>query len=114
MRTLRSYGEGNQTRSFCYVSDLVNGLMRLMETADDVSGPVNLGNPVEFPIRQLAEMVIALTGSSSKIVHRPLPEDDPSFGNPNTVTGLIETDGISRSPRVRHDGLCWCGSGGFA
>jgi UDP-glucuronate decarboxylase len=71
------YGEGNQTRSFCYVSDLVDGLMRLMETADDVTGPVNLGNPVEFTIRQLAEMVIALTGSSSKIVHRPLPEDDP-------------------------------------
>jgi UDP-glucuronate decarboxylase len=71
------YGEGNQTRSFCYVDDLVDGLIRLMETPDDVTGPVNLGNPVEFTIRQLAEMVIALTGSSSKIVSRPLPEDDP-------------------------------------
>jgi UDP-glucuronate decarboxylase len=71
------YGEGNQTRSFCYVSDLVDGLMRLMETPDDVSGPVNLGNPVEFTIRQLAETVISLTGSSSKIAYRPLPEDDP-------------------------------------
>jgi UDP-glucuronate decarboxylase len=71
------YGEGNQTRSFCYVSDLVGGLMRLMETPDDVSGPVNLGNPVEFTIRQLAETIIALTGSSSKIAYRPLPEDDP-------------------------------------
>jgi UDP-glucuronate decarboxylase len=71
------YGEGNQTRSFCYVDDLVDGLMRLMETPDDVTGPVNLGNPVEFTIRQLAETVIALTGSSSKIVYRPLPEDDP-------------------------------------
>jgi UDP-glucuronate decarboxylase len=71
------YGEGNQTRSFCYVSDLVDGLMRLMETPDHVSGPVNLGNPVEFTIRQLAETVISLTGSSSKIAYRPLPEDDP-------------------------------------
>jgi len=71
------YGEGSQTRSFCYVDDLVDGLIRLMETPDDVTGPVNLGNPVEFTIRQLAETVIELTGASSKIVHRPLPEDDP-------------------------------------
>src|SRR3977135_3875424 len=71
------YGSGEQTRSFCYVDDLVDGLMRLMETPEEVTGPVNLGNPVEFTIRQLAETVIALTGSSSKIVHRPLPEDDP-------------------------------------
>jgi UDP-glucuronate decarboxylase len=71
------YGEGNQTRSFCYVNDLVDGLIRLMETPDEVTGPVNLGNPVEFTIRQLAEMVISLTGSSSKIAYRPLPEDDP-------------------------------------
>ncbi len=71
------YGEGNQTRSFCYVDDLVDGLKRLMGTPDDVTGPVNLGNPVEFTIRQLAESVVGLTGSSSKIVYRPLPEDDP-------------------------------------
>jgi UDP-glucuronate decarboxylase len=71
------YGEGNQTRSFCYVDDLVDGLIRLMDTPDDVTGPVNLGNPVEFTIRQLAELVVELTGSSSKIVYRPLPEDDP-------------------------------------
>src|SRR6266702_4473102 len=71
------YGDGNQTRSFCYVDDLVEGLMRLMETPDEVTGPVNLGNPNEFSIRQLAEAVIELTGSSSKIVYRPLPEDDP-------------------------------------
>src|SRR5256885_6966037 len=61
------YGTGNQTRSFCYVSDLVDGLMRLMQTAEEVTGPVNLGNPVEFTIGQLAETVISLTGSSSKI-----------------------------------------------
>jgi UDP-glucuronate decarboxylase len=71
------YGDGNQTRSFCYMDDLVDGLIRLMGTPDDVTGPVNLGNPVEFTIRELAESVIGLTGSSSKIVYRPLPEDDP-------------------------------------
>src|SRR6201991_1222814 len=69
------YGEGRQTRSFCYVEDLVEGLIRLIETPDDVTGPVNLGNPVEFTIRQLAELVIELTGSSSKIVFNPLPQD---------------------------------------
>jgi UDP-glucuronate decarboxylase len=77
------YGEGSQTRSFCYVDDLVTGLIGLMETPDDVTGPVNLGNPVEFTIRQLAEMVIDLTGSSSKIVFRPLPQDDPKQRRPD-------------------------------
>jgi UDP-glucuronate decarboxylase len=71
------YGEGNQTRSFCYVDDLVEGLIRLMETSGKVTGPVNLGNPTEFTIRELADLVIELTGSSSKIIFRPLPEDDP-------------------------------------
>jgi UDP-glucuronate decarboxylase len=71
------YGEGNQTRSFCYVDDLVEGLIRLMETAGKVTGPVNLGNPAEFTIRERADRVIDLTGSSSKIIFRPLPEDDP-------------------------------------
>ena len=71
------YGEGSQTRSFCYVDDLVEALLRLMNTPHDVTGPVNLGNPAEFTIRQLAEMTISLTGSTSKIVHRPLPQDDP-------------------------------------
>ena len=71
------YGEGNQTRSFCYVDDLVEGLIRLMETSGDVTGPVNLGNPGEFTIRELAELVIELTGSSSKMIFQPLPQDDP-------------------------------------
>src|SRR2546430_1633791 len=71
------YGEGVQTRSFCYVDDLVEGLIRLMDTPDEVTGPVNLGNPVEFTIRQLAELVIELTGSSSRIVNHSLPADDP-------------------------------------
>ena len=76
------YGDGMQTRSFCYVDDLVEGLIRLMETGDGVVGPVNLGNPEEFTIRQLAEIVVDITGSASKIVHRPLPTDDPKQRQP--------------------------------
>ncbi len=71
------YGEGNQTRSFCYVDDLIEGFVRLMARPDNVTGPMNLGNPGEFTIRELAELVIDLTGSSSELVFRPLPEDDP-------------------------------------
>ena len=71
------YGEGTQTRAFCYVDDLIEGFVRMMATGDDVSGPVNLGNPVEMTVRQLAERVIALTGAKSRLVHRPLPADDP-------------------------------------
>ena len=71
------FGEGLQTRSFCYVDDMVDGLIKLMESPPDLTGPINLGNPGEFTILELAEMVIALTESKSKIVHRPLPEDDP-------------------------------------
>ncbi len=77
------YGDGSQTRSFCYVDDLVDGLIRLMETSDDVTGPINFGNPVEFTIHALAEKTIALIGSSSKIVHQPLPLDDPKQRQPN-------------------------------
>jgi UDP-glucuronate decarboxylase len=79
---LTVYGDGMQTRSFCYVDDLVEGLIRLMETGDGVIGPVNLGNPEEFTIRQLAEIVVDITGSASKIVHRPLPTDDPKQRQP--------------------------------
>ena len=77
------YGDGSQTRSFCYVDDLVDGLVRLMESDRDIVGPINLGNPSEFTIRQLAEMVIDLTGSASKIIHRPLPQDDPKQRQPD-------------------------------
>lgn len=77
------YGDGNQTRSFCYVSDLVDGLVRLMRTAPDFTGPCNLGNPVEFTMLELANQVIALTGSKSAIVHKPLPQDDPRQRQPN-------------------------------
>lgn len=77
------YGEGQQTRSFCYVDDLIEGFLRFMETEDTVTGPMNLGNPVEFTIRELAEKVIALTGSPSTLVFRPLPENDPRQRQPN-------------------------------
>ena len=77
------FGDGNQTRSFCYVDDLIEGLIRLMETPKEVTGPINLGNPVEFTILELAERVIELTGSSSKLVYHPLPQDDPRQRQPN-------------------------------
>ncbi|MES2934114.1 MAG: UDP-glucuronic acid decarboxylase family protein [Pseudomonadota bacterium] len=72
------YGEGQQTRSFCYVSDLIDGFLRLMDTPDTLTGPVNLGNPGEFTIRELAEKIIGLTGSRSSLVFKPLPSDDPA------------------------------------
>jgi len=77
------FGDGSQTRSFCYVDDLVEGLVRLMRTGDSVTGPVNLGNPGEFTILELAEKVIDLTGSRSRIVSRPLPQDDPKQRRPD-------------------------------
>jgi UDP-glucuronate decarboxylase len=77
------YGDGTQTRSFCYVDDLIDGMIRMMNTPDDFTGPVNLGNPDEFTIRELAETVIRLTGSKSKIVFHPLPPDDPTQRQPN-------------------------------
>ena len=77
------YGDGDQTRSFCYVDDLVEGFLRLMATGDDVTGPINLGNPHESTIRELATLIIELTGSSSKLVHRPLPQDDPRQRRPD-------------------------------
>jgi len=77
------YGEGAQTRSFCFVSDLVDGLMRLMATDDTVTGPINIGNPGEFTIRQLAELVVEMTGSKSTLEYRPLPQDDPKQRQPN-------------------------------
>ncbi len=78
------YGDGSQTRSFCYVDDLVDGLVRLMEnTPDDFTGPVNLGNPREFTVLQLAQAVVAMLGSRSKIVHKPLPQDDPMQRKPD-------------------------------
>jgi len=77
------YGEGLQTRSFCYVDNLIEGFVRLMNTDDDFLGPVNLGNPVEFTIKELAEQVIELTGSKSELVYKPLPADDPMQRKPD-------------------------------
>jgi UDP-glucuronate decarboxylase len=77
------YGDGSQTRSFCFVSDLIEGLIGLMGTADAVTGPMNLGNPVEMTIRELAEEIIALTGSRSDLVFKPLPQDDPVQRRPD-------------------------------
>jgi UDP-glucuronate decarboxylase len=82
-RDITIYGDGSQTRSFCFVDDLVSGLMALMESDPAITGPVNLGNPGEFSIKQLAEMVIELTGSDSKIIYQPLPQDDPTQRKPD-------------------------------
>jgi UDP-glucuronate decarboxylase len=82
-RDITVYGEGQQTRSFCYVADLIDGLARLMESDDSVTGPINIGNATEFTIRQLAAEVIELTGSRSRIVHRPMPQDDPRQRRPD-------------------------------
>ena len=94
------YGDGEQTRSFCYVSDLVTGLVSLMGTGPDFVGPVNIGNPGEFTIRQLAERVIALTGSKSKLVHRPLPQDDPKQRQPDIS---LAQDKLGWAPTVSLD-----------
>jgi UDP-glucuronate decarboxylase len=77
------FGDGSQSRSFCFVDDLVEGMIRMMNAPDDFIGPVNIGNPNEFSILELAEKVIALTGSKSKIIYRPLPEDDPLQRQPD-------------------------------
>ncbi|GGB72314.1 UDP-glucuronic acid decarboxylase family protein [Henriciella pelagia] len=97
------YGDGQQTRSFCYVDDLVEGLIRLMNTAPEVTGPINLGNPGEFTIRELAELVIELTGSKSSLVHKPLPQDDPRQRQPD-ISRARETLGWEPTLRLR-DGL---------
>jgi UDP-glucuronate decarboxylase len=77
------YGDGTQTRSFCYVDDLIEGFVRFMNTPDEVTGPMNLGNPVEFTIRQLAEIVIELVGATSRMVYKSLPSDDPKQRQPD-------------------------------
>ena len=94
------YGDGNQSRSFCFVDDLVDGLLRMMDSNDAFTGPVNVGNPHEFTIRELAEKVIAMTGSHSKIVNLPLPEDDPRQRQPDI--GLAR-EKLSWEPTVELD-----------
>jgi UDP-glucuronate decarboxylase len=94
------YGDGSQTRSFCYVEDLVDALIRLMGTADDVSGPINFGNPREFTIRELAAKIIEMTGSRSKLVFETLPADDPRLRQPNISLAKTQLDW---SPQVELD-----------
>lgn len=91
------YGDGSQTRSFCFVSDLIDGLIRLMESPKDVTGPINLGNPVELSIRELAETVIRMTGSGSELDFRPLPQDDPIQRQPDITRAK---DQLGWAPRV--------------
>ena len=84
------YGEGTQTRSFCYVDDLIDGMILFMNSRDELTGPMNMGNPVEFTIRQLAETVIRLTGSKSRLIYQPLPEDDPLQRKPDISFAMKE------------------------
>jgi UDP-glucuronate decarboxylase len=100
---LTIYGDGLQTRSLCYVADTVDGLIRLMESPDDVTGPVNLGNPTELTMLELAEKIIGLTGSSSPVLHLPLPEDDPRQRRPDIS---LARDVLGWAPNVAlQDGL---------
>lgn len=92
------YGDGSQTRSFCYVDDLIEGMVRMMNSRDGFTGPVNLGNPGEFTMKQLAQMVIELTGSSSKLVYMPLPSDDPMQRKP--VIDLAKAE-LSWQPTIK-------------
>ena len=91
------YGDGSQTRSFCYVDDLIDGLVKLMATPDSVTGPINIGNPDEFSMLELASMVIEITGSRSRIVHRALPADDPKQRRPDISKA---NDLLSWSPAI--------------
>ena len=86
------YGDGQQTRSFCYVDDLIEGFIRMMDANDDVSGPINLGNPREFTIKQLAEAIINLTGAKSELIKQPLPEDDPLQRQPDITIAKQQLD----------------------
>ena len=97
------YGDGSQTRSFCYVDDLIEGFVRLMKSPDDVTGPINLGNPAEFTILQLASQVIEFVGSRSRIVHQPLPQDDPRQRQPNISRAREILNWSPRTPLA--DGL---------
>ena len=89
---------GSQTRSFCYVDELIDGFIRLMATPDEFTGPVNLGNPVEFTIKELAEKVIAMTNSDSKISYQPLPHDDPKQRQPDITLAKNE---LNWEPKIK-------------
>jgi len=99
-KPITMYGDGSQTRSFCYVDDLIEGLTRLMATPDDFTGPVNIGNPAEATILELAEKILAITGSKSELVFRPLPEHDPKRRQPDLT---LAREKLGYSPKVGWD-----------
>ena len=97
-RPITLYGDGSQTRSFCYVSDLIEGMIKMMHSPDEVTGPVNLGNPGEFTVRELAEMILDITGSRSELVHEPLPSDDPVRRKPDITRAKQQLDWQPKVP----------------
>jgi UDP-glucuronate decarboxylase len=108
------YGDGNQSRSFCYVDDLIEAFVRFMDSPDELTGPINLGNPSEMTIRELAETVIDITGSRSSLMYLPLPSDDPKQRRPdislarkslNWEPGTPLRDGLAGRSRI--SGNCW-------
>ena len=102
-RDLTVYGDGKQTRSFCYVDDLIDGMVRFMESGANVMGPINMGNPTEFTMLELAENVIQIVGGSSKLVFKPLPEDDPRQRKPDIT---LAQENLDWAPKVSlKDGL---------
>jgi UDP-glucuronate decarboxylase len=97
------YGDGSQTRSFCYVDDLIEGFIRLMASPSDTTGPINIGNPVESTIKELAETIIAMVGGKSKLIFNPLPQDDPKQRKPDIT---LARNKLGWEPKVKlHDGL---------
>jgi UDP-glucuronate decarboxylase len=97
------YGDGSQTRSFCYVDDLIEGFIRLMASPSDTTGPINIGNPVESTIKELAETIIAMVGGKSKLIFNPLPQDDPKQRKPDIT---LARNKLGWEPTVKlHDGL---------
>ena len=94
------YGDGSQTRSFCYVDDLVEGLILLMNSKEACTGPINLGNPTEFTILQLAQKVVDISGSKARIIHKPLPMDDPKQRKPDITLAQNE---LNWTPEIKLD-----------
>jgi UDP-glucuronate decarboxylase len=91
------YGDGSQTRSFCYADDLIEGLVRMMDSPREITGPFNMGNPVEFTIKELAETVLRMIGGPSKLVFKPLPQDDPKQRKPDIT---LARDNLGWEPQV--------------